>query len=81
MPIRRAKEIRFDTHALRRMQQRAVSRDQIEACVTKPDLMRPARSVGARRFEKQLSRKKRLAVVIEEHDAYIRVITAWWISR
>jgi hypothetical protein len=81
MSIRRAKEIRFDAHALRRMRQRAVSKHEIEACVTKPDLMRPARAVGARRFEKKLLRRRRLAVIAEERDDHIRVITAWWMSK
>jgi hypothetical protein len=81
MPGRRAKEIRFDAHALHRMRQRGVSGEEVEACVAKPDLTRPARAADARRFEKAFSRRRRVAVIAEERDDHIRVITAWWMLR
>jgi hypothetical protein len=60
------------------MNRRGVSQEQVEAIVDRPDCARKAKRPGARKLEKRLSTRRRLAVIIEEADGYVRVVTAYW---
>jgi hypothetical protein len=70
--------IHYDPHALRRMSQRSVSREQIEQVVRSPDAVRPAKRRGALRLEKAMSARKRLAVIAEVSRTDALIVSAWW---
>ena len=70
---------RYEIHAIERMQDRGVSCDQVGKVVRRPTENRPAKRKGARRLEKRISVKKRLAVIVEEEKDFIRIVTAFWI--
>lgn len=74
---RRDKFLRYEVHAKTRMAQRGISREQVEAVVFNPDTSRPAERPGAKRLEKKLSTSVRLAVIVEEDEAMIRIVTAF----
>ncbi len=78
--MRRAeKPLRYGEHARERMRQRSISEKQVEQAVYYPQVIRPARRRGAGRFEKQLSTRRRLAVIAEERTDLITIISAFWI--
>ena len=70
--------LRYEPHALRRMRQRGVSHEQVERTVGSPDAVRPAKRLGAKRFEKVISRRKRLAVIAAVTGREIRIVSVWW---
>jgi hypothetical protein len=72
------KPIFYERHALRRMNHRGVSEDQVEQTIRKPDQQRRANREGGTRFEKRFSRNKRLALIVDEEKALICVVTAFW---
>ena len=74
----RDKPIRFDVHALRRMNQRGISREQVVEVVRKPQANRPAKRPDAKRLEARFSARKRLAVIVEDETDCIYVISAFW---
>jgi len=59
------------------MARRGISEQQVERCVRRPDVERPAKREGARRMEKRLSARIRLIVIAEETDRNFWVITAF----
>jgi hypothetical protein len=73
----REKPIWFEAHALQRMNQRGISRQQVESAVRNPDVQRPARRPGAIRLERRLSSSRRINVIVEEEKTFIRVVTVW----
>ncbi len=73
------KPLRYEKHALKRMQERGVSRDQVKRTVHRPLANRPARRDGARRLEQKMSARKRLAVIVEEDKGFFRVVSAFWL--
>jgi hypothetical protein len=75
---RRNKPIHFDDHAIQRMQQRGVSRDQVLKAVRDPHRSRTPKRAGARRFERKFSSKRRLAVIADETSSQIIVISVFW---
>ena len=72
------KPIRYEVHALRRMNQRGISREQVAEVVRKPQANRPAKRVGARRLESRFSARRRLAVIVENQSDHIGIISAFW---
>ena len=79
MATRKRKYLRFETHAVKRMQKRGISQEQVEDVVKNPDKAGSAKRKGSRRLEKQMSRRRRLAVILEETDEFYRIVTAWWV--
>ena len=73
------KPLRYEIHALERMQDRGVSREQVTKTVRHPSTNRVTRRKGAKRLERQLSPRKRLAVIVEEEKGFIRIISVFWI--
>jgi hypothetical protein len=78
--VKRAdKPIRYHPHAEMRLQQRSVDKPQIAETLRNPNAERPARRADAKRFEKALSPRRRLAVIaIESSDSFL-VLSAFWI--
>ena len=74
---RQDKPIRYHVHAKRRMRRRGISEIQVERAIREPDVVRPARRQGAQRFEKRLSKRRRLTVIAEVEKRETWVITAW----
>lgn len=72
------KPLRFEVHAEERMRERGVSATQIERTLRSPDKERQARRPGARRYEKAISSRRRLAVIAEPGQDFVTVITVWW---
>jgi hypothetical protein len=71
------KPIRYETHARHRMASRGISQEQAEYVIRSSKQKRPAKRPGAIRIEKRLSARRRLIVIVEEEDTFIRVITAY----
>ncbi len=76
---RSEKPLRYEIHALERMQDRGVSRDQVAKTVHHPSTNRAARRKGTKRLERQLSPRKRLAVIAEEEKDFIRIVSVFWV--
>lgn len=78
--VKRAdKAVYYHAHAELRLHQRGVDKSQVAKTLRNPDSERPARRPGATRFEKALSRRRRLAVIaIEWRDSFL-VLSAFWI--
>jgi len=74
---RRDKTIRYQTHAIRRLNQRGISYEQIEQTIKSADAVRKAKRKGTKRFEKKLSKRTRITVIAEEHASEIWVISVW----
>ena len=72
------KQIRYDEHALRRMRERGVSREQVERTIDRPHATRPARRPRSTRFEFAFSSRRRLAVIAEEFKTEIWIISVFW---
>ena len=72
------KAIRYEIHAIRRMAQRGVSEQQIREAVRHPSAVRSAKRYGAKRFEKVISRRRRLCVIAEERELEFWIVSAWW---
>ncbi len=72
------KRIRYLDHALERLGERAITKEQVAQTLRHPDAIRPAKSKPARRFERAFSKRKRLVVIAEEKATEILVISAWW---
>lgn len=77
--MRRAElPIRYDSHAIRRMAQRGVSKGQVERAIRSPDTVRPARRQGAISMEEAISTNRRLAVIAELFRTAVLIVSAWW---
>ena len=77
--MRRAdKRIRYHEHAERRLAERGVSKEHVARSLRQPEVERPAKREDARRFEKAISRKRRVVVIAEERATEFWVISAWW---
>jgi hypothetical protein len=72
------KFIQYDPHARRRLAQRGVPESQVAQTLRNPDSVRPAKRPDAKRFEKAISRQRRLAVIAVEESASFWVISVWW---
>lgn len=73
------KPIRYETHALHRMEERGVSEAEVESVLERPQVRRPARREGAFRFERAISKRRRVVVIAEETKNFWRVVSAWTI--
>jgi hypothetical protein len=71
------KRILYMKHAGQRLTERGVSTDQVARTLRNPDVVRPAKSPRAKRFEKALSKRTRLVVIAEEKPTEFLVISAW----
>jgi hypothetical protein len=60
------------------MQRRGISEEQVESAIRDPDATRPAHKKRRRRFEKRISAKRRLAVVVEDAPDRFIVVAVWW---
>ena len=75
---RQQKSIRYlEPHAITRMYSRGISREQVERVVRNPDVIRPAKKTKYKLFEKRLSVKGRLTVVVEETTDTLIVVSAF----
>jgi hypothetical protein len=72
------KFIQYDPHARRRLAQRGVTESQVAQTLRGPESVRPAKRPDAKRFEKAISRRRRLAVIAIEESSLFWVISAWW---
>ena len=72
------KIIRYQAHALRRMAQRGVTSTHVASALRNPDAERPAKRKDARRFEKVISKRRRVVVIASESASDFWVISAWW---
>ena len=73
------KPIHYHPHAELRLRQRGVDKSQVAKTLRSPDSERPARRPGATRFEKALSKRRRLAVIaLDSRDSFL-VLSAFWI--
>jgi len=70
--------LQFEQHAAWRMRKRGVSPEQVVETVYRPDAVRPARRPGAQRYEKAFSARRRLAAIAEREEAFLRIVSAWW---
>jgi arginine repressor len=71
------KRIRYQEHALQRLAERGISKDQVSRTLREPDAVRTAKRMGARRFEKAMSKRNRLVVIAEETANEFMVISTW----
>lgn len=71
------KPIRFEKHALRRVEQRDISEAHVRTAIGCPFSRAPAKRPGAIKITYQLNGTEILTVVIEETKEFIRVVTAW----
>jgi hypothetical protein len=60
------------------MKERGISPDHVADVLRSPGVEKPAERENAKRYEKALSRKTRLAVIAEERPIEFWVISAWW---
>ena len=72
------KPILYLPHADQMIQRRGISKTLTTMTVRNSDTERPARRADARRFEKKLSRRRRLVVIAVEHRSHLLIITAFW---
>lgn len=72
----RDKIIRYQEHALARMSERGISKEQVEQTIWFHDSKRNAKVPGATRFEQKLSPRRRMVVIAKESEREFRVITA-----
>jgi hypothetical protein len=75
---RRSSLVRYEVHALRRMEQRGITRSQVNQVLRHPQKTRPAQRPGAKRLEAKLRGNRWLTVIVEETDEFCRVVTAFW---
>lgn len=66
-------------HAVMQMRVRGISLEQIEETLRNPDTIGKAKLKGAKRIEKKISSRRRLAVIIVVERRFIRIITAFWV--
>ncbi len=64
-----------EPHGLARVYQRGISKEQVELALRRPGTVRKAKH-GGKRFEKNFSRKSRIAVIAEETNDTLWVTTA-----
>jgi hypothetical protein len=76
---REDKWVRYlERHGLARIYARGISRQQVEVVLRRPDAIRRAKISAYKRFEKRISRRRRLAVIAEETSDSLIVITSFW---
>lgn len=73
----RDKIIRYQEHALGRMSERGISKEQVEQTIWFHDRVRNANRLGAKRFEKKFSPRRRITVIAEEFEREFWVISAF----
>jgi len=71
------KSIFFEKHALKRLEQRGISRSQVEKAICDPHHRQPATRKGAWKVKHNLDGVMEITAVFEEGSTAIRVITAW----
>ena len=54
------------------MQQRGITKEQVDRTVRNPDSRGPARREGAEKLTKKFSKTRRIRVIAEEHSSFIR---------
>ena len=72
------KRIRYQEHAERRLAERGVSKEHVARALRQPDAERPAKREDAKRYEKAISKKRRVVVIAEERATEFWVISTWW---
>ncbi len=72
------KAIRYEEHAVRRMAARKIAVEEVERVIRGKHSRSPAKRPGALRIEMELSRSRRLALIVEEEGSFIRVVSAFW---
>ena len=71
------KIIRYQEHALGRMNERGISKEQVEQTIWFHDCVRNAKRPGAKRFEKRFSPRRRITVIAEEFAREFWVVSAF----
>jgi len=71
------KRFRYEDHAPQRLSERGISKDQVSLALRNPDAVRRARWKGRRRFEKAISKQRRLVVIAKESATEFLVKTAF----
>ena len=74
---RRDKDIRYTVYAKDRMRSRSPTLDQVRQVIMEPDAIRPADKPDRKRYEKQMSKRKKIIVIAKERSREFEVITAW----
>ncbi|HEX4125029.1 MAG TPA: DUF4258 domain-containing protein [Tepidisphaeraceae bacterium] len=71
------KPIRYEQHALIRVNQRGITEAQVESAIKDPHERRPAKRAGAWRITHKLNAVEAIVVIVEEEPELIRVVTCW----
>ncbi len=59
------------------MRQRGITEDQVTETVRSPDQRGPARRKGAEKLARRFSKTRRIIVIVEEEQEFIRIISAY----
>ena len=73
----RDKSIRYHEHALQRMKERGIEKSMIEKALRAPDLVRDAKRDDAKRYEKSISKRRKIVVIASQDRDSFWVISAW----
>lgn len=71
------KPIEYEAHAIKRGEQRDISRTYIEEAISNPHSRRPAKRDDGIRVEYKINGTETLSVIYRETKEKICVITAW----
>ena len=75
--VRGCRTVAFDEHAIKRMQERRVSEDEVLEVLRHPDNMVLKTTTGRLRFRKNLGASGSVDVVFEQDPTQIVVLSVW----
>ncbi len=70
-------EIYYDRHAIRKLEQKHISKELVESVLLKPDTKLPSTSKGTNRWRKKFGNKW-LYVIFKRRNNKILVVTEFW---
>jgi hypothetical protein len=69
--------LHYELHAEERLKQRGITKAEVRKVVERPDYREPAKDRDAKVYVREVSKGRKIAVVVEVRERFIRIVSAW----
>jgi hypothetical protein len=74
---RSERPFQYEVRAEERLKQRGITKAEVRKVVERPDFQEPAKDRDAKVYVREVSKGRKIAVVVEVRERFVRIVSAW----